>query len=58
MVRTQISLTPAQYNYLKTSSEKTGESLSSMIRRAIEHLKKVENTVLRPYTVIETAQGQ
>ena len=46
MIRTQISLTTTQYSYLKERSDQTGESLSSMIRRAIEHLKKLESSVI------------
>jgi len=45
MIRTQISLTTTQYNYLKERSGQTGESLSSMIRRSIEHLKKLESSM-------------
>ncbi len=52
MIRTQISLTTTQYNYLKERSDQTGESLSSMIRRAIEHLKKLEAGVMGDATAV------
>lgn len=39
MVRTQISLTEDQYRFLKELAHETGESLSSLIRKAVENLK-------------------
>ena len=42
MIRTQISLTKGQHEYLKERTRLTGESLSSLIRRAIEHLRQLE----------------
>ena len=42
MIRTQISLTKGQHEYLKERTRLTGESLSSLIRRAIEHLRRLE----------------
>ncbi len=42
MIRTQISLTKGQHEYLKERTRLTGESLSSMIRRALEHLRQIE----------------
>jgi hypothetical protein len=45
MIRVQICLTRYQYEYLKECSSQTGESISSMIRRAIEHLRKLEPLV-------------
>jgi len=39
MVRTQISLTEEQHRFLKEMSHETGESLSSLIRRAVENLR-------------------
>lgn len=39
MVRTQISLTEEQHRFLKELAHETGESLSSLIRRAVENLK-------------------
>ncbi len=42
MKRTQISLTEKQYQLLKAMAEQSGESVSAIIRRAIERMKKAE----------------
>ena len=36
MVRTQISLTEEQYRFLKEEAHHTGQSLSALIRRAVD----------------------
>ena len=46
MIRTQISLTKAQHEYLKEHARKTGESLASTIRRAIGYLQRLDAPVL------------
>jgi hypothetical protein len=51
MIRTQISLTKGQHEYLKERTRLTGESLSSMIRRALEHLRQLE-PVERPAALV------
>ena len=45
MIRTQVSFTEKQYQFLKEASRQTGESLSSMVRRAIENLRRQEFSV-------------
>ena len=42
MVRTQIQLKEEQYRYLKERSRRTGESLSSLIREAVDRLREHE----------------
>ena len=42
MIRTQISLTKVQYDRLSARSQKTGESIASIIRRSLELLERVE----------------
>ena len=39
MKRVQILLTKKQFDYLKELSDNTGESMASIIRRAIERMK-------------------
>ena len=39
MKRVQILLTKKQFEYLKEFSDNTGESMASIIRRAIESMK-------------------
>lgn len=39
MVRTQILLEPDQYEFLKERSKETGESLSALIREAVDQLR-------------------
>ncbi len=39
MRRVQILLTKRQFDYLKELSDETGESMASIIRRAIERMK-------------------
>lgn len=46
MVRTQVLLEPDQYDFLKERSRETGESLSALIRDAVEHLRQ-DTTPLR-----------
>ncbi len=43
MIRTQISLTKGQHAYLNERKQRTGESISSMIRRALEYLRQLES---------------
>lgn len=43
MVRTQILLEPHQYEYLKSLSEETGQSLSGLIRQAVDRLSREED---------------
>lgn len=38
MVRTQIQLEDGQYEALKTLSVKTGESVASLVRRAVDEM--------------------
>lgn len=42
MTRTQISLTEDQYRFLAECSRQTGESLSAIVRRAIDRLRAQE----------------
>ncbi|NLI76566.1 MAG: ribbon-helix-helix domain-containing protein [Candidatus Riflebacteria bacterium] len=42
MTRTQITLTEEQYRFLTDYSRQTGESLSSIIRRAVDRLRSQE----------------
>ena len=42
MVRTQIQLEEEQYRYLKERSRRTGESLSALIREAVERMREAE----------------
>ncbi len=42
MTRTQITLTEEQYRFLTDFSRQTGESLSSIIRRAVDRLRAQE----------------
>lgn len=39
MVRTQISLTEAQHRYLSELSHQSGESISAIIRHAVDRLR-------------------
>jgi hypothetical protein len=45
MVRTQILLEPHQYAYLKHRSEETGQSLSRLVRQAVDRLSRDEDPV-------------
>ncbi|MEW6490560.1 MAG: ribbon-helix-helix protein, CopG family [Thermodesulfobacteriota bacterium] len=40
MVRTQISLSEEQYRFLKGLSRGSGESMSELIRQALEELRR------------------
>ncbi len=42
MIRTQIQLDEAQYRFLKERSRTTGESLASLIRRAVDRMRLSE----------------
>jgi hypothetical protein len=42
MIRTQIGLEAAQYRFLKQHAHQRGESLSAVIRRAVEQLRQRE----------------
>lgn len=43
MIRTQVSLEREQYEFLKERSRRTGDSLSALIRRAIDELRARES---------------
>jgi hypothetical protein len=45
VVRTQVSLTQAQYSALKASSEQTGSSLAELVRRAVDRWLEVSPSV-------------
>jgi len=40
MVRTQVLLDEDQYEFLKDRSRETGESVSSIVRRSVERLRR------------------
>lgn len=40
MIRTQVQLTKDQHEFLKRLSHETGESLSALIRRAVDGLNE------------------
>ena len=40
MVRTQVILTEDQHRFLKELSQETGDSLSSLVRQAVEGLRQ------------------
>ncbi len=42
MVRTQILLEEDQYQFLKTRSRETGDSISALIREVVERLRRSE----------------
>ncbi|GEM_PF-653324 len=44
MPRTQITLTDDQYRFLIEFSRQTGKSISSIIRKAVDHLRAEEKT--------------
>ena len=44
MVRTQISLTEEQYRFLKDEARHTGQSLSALIRKALEQYRSSADT--------------
>jgi hypothetical protein len=48
MVRTQISLEDAQYQFVKEHAHRQGESLSAVIRRAVDQLRLREVRPLDP----------
>jgi hypothetical protein len=53
MIRTQISLTEEQHHYLKTTAGATGESLSAILRRALdEHRRRRDRPVERALAVL------
>ncbi len=44
MTRTQITLNEDQYKFLVEFSRQSGESISAIIRRAVDHLRIEEET--------------
>lgn len=44
MPRTQITLTDDQYQFLVEFSRQSGKSISSIIRKAVDHLRAEEKT--------------
>ncbi len=42
MNRTQISLTPDQHTFLEQLSRRTGESISALIRKMVDRLRREE----------------
>ena len=44
MVRTQISLTGEQHRFLKSLAKQTGVSLSTLVRQAVDMLRKSGDT--------------
>jgi hypothetical protein len=44
MTRTQISLTEEQHRFLVSLSRQTGESISSLIRKAVDELRNKQST--------------
>ena len=47
MIRTQISLSDEQYQFLKTLSLESGESMSELIRQALEELRQARRRPVR-----------
>lgn len=43
MIRTQISLSEDQYRFLKGLSRESGESMSGLIRQAVEELRETRS---------------
>lgn len=46
MIRTQISLSEEQYRFLKSLSRESGESVSGLIRQAVEELRDARSQSL------------
>jgi hypothetical protein len=44
MQRTQVLLTEEQHRYLSARARRTGESLSRLVRRAVDQLRRAEPT--------------
>ena len=44
MTRTQISLTEDQHRFLVSLSRQTGESISALIRKAVDELRNKQST--------------
>lgn len=44
MTRTQISLTEEQYRFLADLSRQTGDSISAIIREAVDRYRSIEDT--------------